>query len=818
MSNFSKWQCNDFTDLDKLLELPCHKNVVKSRGGVDKYLGEHKFGTLAWAESTLINDSPDWDWIVIRDRVYNITNYISALRDAGSGKVEKDPDESKAAYLMPSLHSLIVNKINQDATEVYDKLFATDEYIDCMESQFFAGIVDTRSSPACNALNISMYALLIFIASILVLQCLCSLLYIARPHRTFSVKDGKSHVMIMVSCYNEGDKELRKTINSVLETKYPSDNKVMVVISDGQVTGRGERKSTPAILADILGFTIDENEDVSYSYTSIGALRENRANIHSGTYEAKGKSLKYVVIVKCGIESEVGGGRAGNRGKRDSQLLIQGLLNRVQHNRKLCDLDAALCRSFTTLRLPIDESQYLMTIDADTRVDSASIHHMVYEMNKTPNVLALCGETRVDNKGQSLVAMLQVFEYYTNHHMKKAFESTFGCVTCLPGCFTMYRVVSDDGRPLIAQDDVYSEYARNDIFSLHEKNLYHLGEDRMLTTLLLKAFPDMRLSFVPEAACWTIVPHTFWILLSQRRRWINSTFHNMLELLKVNTMCGVCCLSMKTIVLLDLIATMCLPASMLYAGYFIYLVFVTGEDVSTLMLILYAVILGVQVIVFLLRSRWDYLFWFLIFAVFGVPLFYFILPIYSFCKMDDFVSTHICIAVASGMVQKSIQLAKCMVCGIFLTHNPNIFLVYPFIKQSWGHTRQVQANKTKKKGGTDVPDKAVAVSKKLQMPNVEGRNTSSVKSQNKATVMNSGIHRHQQQNVRGHNRQRSRSYDLTASTSSSTLSRPNVMPHRHQDRSLSVHRPMDGYAERRPSHSNTGRHFRQNSSVSLGKC
>jgi len=110
----------------------------------------------------------------------------------------------------------------------------------------------------------------------------------------------------------------------------------------------------------------------------------------------------------------------------------------------------------------------------------------------------------------------------------------------------------------------------------------------------------------------------------------------MLELLKVKTMCGICCLSMKTIVILDLIATMILPASMLYAGYFIYLVFVTGEDISMLMLILYGVILGVQVVIFLLRSRWDMLFYFLVFVIAGVPLFYFILPLYSFAKMDDF--------------------------------------------------------------------------------------------------------------------------------------------------------------------------------------
>ena len=109
----------------------------------------------------------------------------------------------------------------------------------------------------------------------------------------------------------------------------------------------------------------------------------------------------------------------------------------------------------------------------------------------------------------------------------------------------------------------------------------------------------------------------------------------MLELLKVKTMCGICFLSMKTTVVVDLIATMILPAGMVYVGYFIYLVFVTGEDISVLLLILYAVIFGVQIVVFLLRSRWDMLFYFFVFLIAGVPLFYFVLPIYSFALMDD---------------------------------------------------------------------------------------------------------------------------------------------------------------------------------------
>merc|ERR1711966_544848 len=545
-----------------------------------------------------------------------------------------DPD-SDNAYLSDDLNKLLINTRGEDATAIYEALYDDDVALSCLDDRFYVGVLDEPDNILCRALNIAMYTVMIMIAAVLGIQCICSLIYLVRLQRTITRDDTRAKIIVMVPCYNEGDKELRKTIDSVMDTSYPDDNKVLLVIADGNITGKGERISTPETLAKILGFTINPS-DKAYKCTSIGNITENRATLHYGIYTDAGKELKYLVVAKCGTPSEKGSARAGNRGKRDSQLLFSGLLNRFHHGRALNDLDRGIKNALDHMQISLDEVKYLMAVDADTRVDRESISHMTYSMNKNDRILALCGETKVDNKAQSWVTMIQVFEYYTNHHMKKAFESVFGCVTCLPGCFTMYRCFSSDGRSLISQDKVFGEYARNDIETLHEKNLYLLGEDRMLTTLLLKNFPEMRLSFVPEAVCWTVVPHTFWILLSQRRRWINSTFHNMIELLKVKTMCGICCFSMKTIVVLDLIATMILPASMIYAGYFVYLVFVTGEDISMLMLILYGVILGVQVVIFLLRSRWDMLFYFLIFMVAGVPLFYFILPLYSFAKMDDF--------------------------------------------------------------------------------------------------------------------------------------------------------------------------------------
>lgn len=622
--------CASFDEVDQLVNLQCHTDVV-GFSGVEKYLGKYERGVLAHRPSDLKNDI-NMQYVSIYDRVYNVTGYLDSIMDETTGTYNFDSDD---AYLHDDLNTMIKNTMGEDATAVYEALYDDDVALSCLDDLFYVGILDERPNIYCHLLSLIMYAIMIAITGVLAIQCFCSIIYIVRWKRTIKRDDTRSKMIIMVPCYNEGDKELRKTIDSVMDTSYPDDNKVLLVIADGNITGKGERCSTPETLSRILGYKMNPNDKL-YSCKSIGELTENRAKIQYGTFKDAGKELKYIVIVKCGVPSEEGSPRAGNRGKRDSQLLFSGLLNRFHHGRALNELDKAIKNTLEHLQLPLDEIRFLMAIDADTRIDRESLSHMTYSMNKNDRILALCGETKVDNKSQSWVTMIQVFEYYTNHHMKKAFESVFGCVTCLPGCFTMYRLFSDDGRPLLSCDDVYQRYATNNVKTLHDKNLYHLGEDRMLTTLLLRYFPDMRLSFVPEAFCYTIVPHTFSILLSQRRRWINSTFHNMLELLRVNTMCGVCCFSMKSIVLLDLIATLILPASLLYVGYIVYITVFLKEPLSLLIIIMWGIVIGVQVVAFLLRSRWDYWWWFFVFVIVGVPVFYFILPLYSFWHMDDF--------------------------------------------------------------------------------------------------------------------------------------------------------------------------------------
>ncbi|KAH7917246.1 fungal chitin synthase, partial [Leucogyrophana mollusca] len=164
--------------------------------------------------------------------------------------------------------------------------------------------------------------------------------------------------------------------------------------------------------------------------------------------------------------------------------------------------------------------------------------------------------------------------------MAKAFETLFGSVTCLPGCFTLYRLrTADTHKPLLISNQMVQDYAENRVDTLHMKNLLHLGEDRYLTTLLLRHFPMHKTQFVRDAHAFTVTPDDWKILLSQRRRWINSTVHNLGRLMFLEQLCGFCCFSMQFVVMLDLVSTIIAPITVAYIAYLIVSVATDGETI-----------------------------------------------------------------------------------------------------------------------------------------------------------------------------------------------------------------------------------------------
>jgi chitin synthase len=202
----------------------------------------------------------------------------------------------------------------------------------------------------------------------------------------------------------------------------------------------------------------------------------------------------------------------------------------------------------------------------------------------------------------------------------------------------MYRIKAPKGTgywvPVLASPDIVDLYSENITDTLHKKNLLLLGEDRYLTTLMLKTFTKRKMLFVPQAICKTMVPDEFRVLLSQRRRWINSTIHNLFELVLVSDLCGTFCCSMQFVVFMELVGTLVLPAAITFTGVLIVSTFLTTPQYIPLFLL--AAILGLPALLILFTSRsLMYVIWFLVYIV-ALPIWNFLLPIYAFWHFDDF--------------------------------------------------------------------------------------------------------------------------------------------------------------------------------------
>ncbi len=134
-----------------------------------------------------------------------------------------------------------------------------------------------------------------------------------------------------------------------------------------------------------------------------------------------------------GNQEESGGAR-GNRGKRDSQLILMRLLCRAQYESDMSPLELEILHQMIEiLGLAPHLFEYVLMVDADTIIGPESINHLVATMIHDTSIVGLCGETLITNDRASWVTMIQVYEYFISHHLSKAFESMFGSVTCLPG-------------------------------------------------------------------------------------------------------------------------------------------------------------------------------------------------------------------------------------------------------------------------------------------------------------------------------------------------------------------------------------------------
>lgn len=220
-----------------------------------------------------------------------------------------------------------------------------------------------------------------------------------------------------------------------------------------------------------------------------------------------------------------------------------------------------------------------------------------------------------------------------SHRLGKTFESIFNSVICLPGCFCMYQVYSynDEGFkiPILIDDAIMNNYMVSEVDTLHQKNLL-LGEDRYLTALILRAFPNLKTIYCPGAVCYTIVPNSFSVLASQRRRWLNGEIHNLLELVVASELPGKFCFSLQFAFCLELFGGVTAPFVLLFTLYLFFGLFFGQSNILQIIFSIVSYFLSHFLIALVSLNPINVL-WFLVYLP-AVPIWAFILPNFFFFR------------------------------------------------------------------------------------------------------------------------------------------------------------------------------------------
>ncbi|KAJ3296371.1 hypothetical protein HDU79_006850 [Rhizoclosmatium sp. JEL0117] len=589
-----------------------------------EFMNQYAVARVAWPMDYISSYSTSMNkWIVIYNNVYDVSAYFSA---------------DSQNFLNDNMREMFGSFYGRDATAQFLRIqdkegkAQTDKYLQCMNAMFYIGTIDHRSDLNCRVSNGILLTATVILCLVIGIKFVSALQF-------GNAKDPEEHdkfVICQIPCYTEDADSLANTFESIALLRYDDKRKLIFVIADGMIIGSGNDRPTPRIVLDILGVDPLVDPDLlSFESLGEGDKQHNMGKVYSGLYEIQGHNVPFIVVVKCGKPSERS--RPGNRGKRDSQMILMRFLSRVHFNGEMNPLELELYHHMKNI-IGVNPSfyEYVLMVDADTEVYPDSLNRMVSAMIHDSRIMGICGETLISNEKESFFTMIQVYEYFISHHLSKAFESLFGSVTCLPGCFCMYRVRTPTKNiPLLIAPAVIDGYSRNDVDTLHLKNLLHLGEDRYLTTLMMKHFPKYRLTFTPDAHCKTSVPDRWPVLLSQRRRWINSTVHNLVELLALPQLCGFCCFSMRFVVFLDLFSTVIQPATIIYIGYLVYSIVATNNQFPLISVVMIAAIYGLQVIIFLIKREWAQIAWMILYLL-ATPVFSFYIPLYAFWHMDDF--------------------------------------------------------------------------------------------------------------------------------------------------------------------------------------
>jgi chitin synthase len=397
---------------------------------------EFYHGDLVYKTNQIKSEGKDEQhmWARYGDRVYDLTDYFYTL--------ELNNNADRVSFLNEKVTEIWQNSPGQDIkglldTVIEDSMGNRTEHANivnswqCIQNVFYKGRTDFRDSPRCTVNNWFLLGFAIVMCTIIGIKFVSALQFGSKRRPTAQDK----FVICQVPAYTEGEDSLRKALDSLTALQYDNKRKLICVICDGIIVGKGNDRPTPKIVLDILG--VDPKVDppaLPFKSVGPGSDQLNYGKVYSGLYEFEGNVVPYLVVVKVGKESEQAKAKPGNRGKRDSQILLMSFLNRVHHRSPMNPLELEMFHQINNI-IGVDPElyEYLHMVDADTSVSEDSLNRLVAACSHNAKIAGICGETSLENDEKSWWTMIQVYEYFISHHLSKAFESLFGSVTCLPG-------------------------------------------------------------------------------------------------------------------------------------------------------------------------------------------------------------------------------------------------------------------------------------------------------------------------------------------------------------------------------------------------
>ncbi|KAG0168059.1 hypothetical protein DFQ30_005357 [Apophysomyces sp. BC1015] len=362
-------------------------------------------------------------------------------------------------FLPLDLTTLLFLNLGSDITPYFDSKNATqnyDLYRYCLKQLFYKGATLDILKEGCTQSNPTLWATmgvgLVYFLVKMNLANLTRLKWIQRllfaSSSDFSGIISWPYTILMIPCYSESSETIKQTFDTLARTNYEDSKKLLLFVVDGVVRSASDTKETHCCILEALGHSITEDRP-SHAYVSLGQdeRKINYAKVYAGFYETGRNRVPFIVIVKIGNPNEASLGRVpGNRGKRDSMVVVLGFLERCLNlaNNRMTPLEFELfTQCYSVLGIDPRNFKYMLVTDADTQVQTDVLHKLTSRLERDTRMLAVSGHVRPANPEQSLVTMLQIFPQYEAMYSTLAYEACFRSLTTINGSFVMYKLWSE---------------------------------------------------------------------------------------------------------------------------------------------------------------------------------------------------------------------------------------------------------------------------------------------------------------------------------------------------------------------------------------